>query len=61
MHLQEASGRPHVVKWKNLPTDASRARVNALRHSKLDLALNADEGSSSRPIGPKSLTDLWTC
>ena len=61
MHPQEASGRAHFVKRKILPTDTSREHVNALRHSKLDLALNADEGSSSRPIGLKSLTDLWVC
>lgn len=60
MQLQEASGRT-LVKWKILPTDASREHVNALRHSKLDLAFNADEGSSFRPIGPKSLTDFWPC
>lgn len=61
MHLQEASGRAHLLKWKILPTDASREHVNALRHSKLDLAANAVEGSSSRPIGLKSLIDFWAC
>lgn len=39
MHLQEASGRAHLVKWKILPTDASQEHVNTLRHSKLDLVL----------------------
>lgn len=57
MHLQEASGRAYLVKWKILPTDASQEHVNALRHSKLDLALNANEGSFSRRIGLKSLID----